>query len=462
VIIDRIFTPGLAQVAYLVADETAREVAVIDPRRDVQIYVDWAAERDFTITAVLETHIHADFVSGSIELARATGAPIYASWLSEQSFAHIPLSDRGAVAIGSLVLSGFWTPGHTPEHLSWLLVDPARGPNPVALFSGDSLFVGDVGRPDLLGPAETEALATRLYYTVNDRLGRLADEVIVYPGHTAGSSCGKKIGSAPQTTIGAERFGNYAFQARSRDSFVRMVLDDMPPAPAHYAVMKKVNRHGASLLADLPVPELLDPAHVESRAANGAAIIDARPAAEFSAGHIPGAVAVGLGGSFVAWMGWLAPYDRDVILVLPGDERLDEAVTDLRRIGIDRVAGYLGGGMRAWEDAGKPIARLEPITVGELAERLRERKPPQVLDVRSGDEWRSGHIAEAVHCFAGEIATGDNPPLDPDAEIATICTTGYRATFAASLLERCGYRNLVNVTGGMDDWQQAKLPVVRA
>ena len=231
-ILDRVYTPGLAQVAYLVADETAGLVAVIDPRRDVECYLDWAAERGLRIAAILETHVHADFVSGARELAAATGAPIYASRLGEQSFFHEPVGDSDEVAVGRLRLRALWTPGHTPEHLAYLLIDPDRGPDPVALFSGDALFVGEVGRPDLLGAEETQRLAGQLYHTVVDRLSRLEDDVVVYPGHTAGSACGKKIGAAPQTTMGQEKRFSYAFQARAKDAFVRMVLAGMPKPPS--------------------------------------------------------------------------------------------------------------------------------------------------------------------------------------------------------------------------------------
>jgi len=458
-IIDRIFTPGLAQVAYLIADESAREVAVIDPRRDVDAYVDWATERDFRITAILETHIHADFVSGSLELAARTDAPIYASWLGEQTFAHQPVADRGIIPIGSLVLNAFWTPGHTNEHLAYLLIDPGKGPNPVALFSGDSLFVGEVGRPDLLGADKIEELATKLYYTVMDRLCLLHDDVLVYPGHTAGSSCGKKIGEAPYTTIRGERIANYAFQARSRDSFVRMVLDGMPPAPTYYPELKRINLHGAPLLKDLPAPAPLDPEQVAGAAASGAVIIDARPFLEFGAGHIPGSVAAGLDSNFVTWMGWLAPFDKDLILVLQSDDLLDDAVVQLRRIGLDRIAGWLAGGMEQWIDSGRAIERLPQTTVPALADRLADDLGTLVLDVRSDEEWNSEHIPGAVHLYAGDIARGANPPLPTDAEITVICGSGYRSSFAASLLRQRGYTNLINVDGGMETWNERKLAI---
>ena len=246
-IIDRVYTPGLAQVAYLVADEAAKVAAVIDPRRDIEAYLEWAAMRELRIEAALETHVHADFVSGARELAAATGATIYASRRGNQEFPYHPLDDWDEVAVGRLRLRAFWTPGHTPEHLGYLLIDPAAGPDPIALFSGDVLFSGEIGRPDLLGSAQIQELANQLYDTVANRLSRLPDEVVVYPGHTAGSPCGKKIGDAPQTTIGQEKRFNYAFQVRNKDEFVRTVMEGMPGPPAYYPTMKRVNKAGPVL-----------------------------------------------------------------------------------------------------------------------------------------------------------------------------------------------------------------------
>lgn len=462
-ILDRVFTPGLAQVAYLVADDAAGEVAVIDPRRDIDVYVAWAAEHHLRITAILETHVHADFVSGARELAAATGAPISVSRLGEQAFPHRPLDDGDEVRIGDLRLRALWTPGHTPEHLAFLLIDPAQGDDPVALFSGDALFVGEVGRPDLLGEAETQRLARLLYRTVTDRLTRLDDAVVVHPGHTAGSACGKKIGAAPQTTMGQEKRFNYAFQARSEDAFVRMVLAGMPQPPTYYPVLKRVNKAGPPLLRDLPDGEALTPDQVAAGQDAGMLVIDARDPAAFGAGHVPGAVSAGLGANFTTWMGWLAPYDRDLVLILDDDARFAEARTELRRIGLDRVAGFLAGGMAAWRSAGRSVATLPQVSVRDLARRL--DGPVNglvVLDVRNDDEWAGGHIPGARHRFAGEIATGAAAPIDGATDVAIICGSGYRSSVAASLLQARGVAGLMNVVGGMATWRDAGLPATEA
>ncbi|MER3437239.1 MAG: MBL fold metallo-hydrolase, partial [Chloroflexota bacterium] len=388
-ILDRIFTPGLAQVAYLVADETTGDVAVIDPRRDIEAYLDWAATRGLRITAILETHVHADFVSGARELAAATGAPIYASRLGQSEFPHHPLDDGEVISVGQLQLRAFWSPGHTPEHMSYLLVDPAQRPEPLALFSGDLLFVGEVGRPDLLGEQHTQRLAEQLYETFAHRLAPLPDDVIVYPGHTAGSSCGKKIGDAPHTTLGQERRFNYALQPAalaSKEAFVTAVLSGMPVPPTYYPTMKRVNKAGPALLSEVPAGQLLTPDDVERRLAAGALAIDARSPQAFLQGHIPGSYFAGNDPDFVNWAGWLAPYGRELILIVDDEARFAEARTELRRIGLDTVAGYLKGGMDAWRASGRAVASVPEITPPALHDRLTTSRDVVVLDVRSADE----------------------------------------------------------------------------
>ena len=458
-IVDRIFTPSLSQVAYLVADEAAGLAVVIDPRRDVQAYRDWADERGLRISAILETHVHADFVSGGKELSELTGAPLYASRLGDQAFPHHPLDDGEDIAIGSLVLRAFWTPGHTPEHMSYLLFDLAQGDDPIAVFTGDALFVGDVGRPDLLGAARTGELVAQLYPTITQRFATLPDATLVYPGHTAGSSCGKKIVDAPDSTIGTERRTNYAFQPATAESFAEAVLGNMPPAPTYYPELKRVNKVGPADTASLPDGGPLSAAAVKALREDGALVVDARGPAAFGEGHIPGAIAVGWGPNFLAWMGWLAPYERDLVFVIDDPEQFADLRLELRRIGLDRVAGYLQGGMEAWHAAGYPAEMLEQASVSDLAARRAEPSPLPVLDVRGDDEWRQGHIGGAEHVFAGALAQGAEVPFGPDETFAVICGTGYRSSVAASLLQARGYTRLINIMGGMTAWSEAGFPV---
>ena len=464
-IIDRVYTPGLAQVAYLVADEAAGEAAVIDPRRDIGAYTDWAAARGFRIVAILETHVHADFVSGAQELAAATGATVYAGRIGGTAYPHVALDDGDEIRVGGLTLRAFWTPGHTPEHMSYLLFDPARGPDPVALFSGDVLFVGEIGRPDLLGTGELESLAEQLHETVGFRLAALPDAVTVYPGHTAGSPCGKKIGDAPTTTIGQERLANYAFQpgvVASAARFAETVMAGMPQPPAYYPTMKRVNKLGPAPLADLPAGEPLSPTEVADRQAAGALVLDTRGPEAFAAGHVPGSVFAGLGPSFAIWAGWLTPYGRDVVLVTDGPEPYAAARADLWRIGVDRVVGYLDGGVAAWQAAGRPLATVATMAVGDLARELgRPDSDVAVLDVRDRSEWEQERAPGAAHWFAGEIAQGRLPVLPVGKRVALLCGSGYRSMVAASLLQAAGATDVVNVLGGIGAWEAAGLPVER-
>lgn len=455
---ERIFTPGLAQVAYLIADEAAGVAAIIDPRRDVGTYLDWAAAHRVRIVAALETHIHADFVSGARELA-AMGATVYTSRIGSVAYTDVPLDDDDEVTIGSLRFRALATPGHTPEHLAFLLFDPAVGSQPVALYSGDALFVGEVGRPDLLGEAETQQLARQLYHTVTNQLATLDDMLVVYPGHTAGSACGKKIGDAPFTTIGQEKVTNYAFKARSEGAFVAMVLTGLQTPPTYYPVLKRLNKEGTPLLRDLPDGVPLTPTHIARSVAGNGVVIDARTEDDFGAGHLPGALFAGLGANFSAWMGWLAPYDRDLILVLTHEGQFADAQTELRRIGLDNVVGYLAGGIETWRDEGLGLETLPQVSPCDLATRMASgANGLAALDVRSDDEWKAGHIKGAMHCFAGEIAQGIAPTSGEEQPLALVCGSGYRSSVVASLLHERGYRHLVNVRGGMEAWEAANLP----
>jgi hydroxyacylglutathione hydrolase len=307
----------------------------------------------------------------------------------------------------------------------------------------------------LLGPEAQQALISQLYETVQQRLQSLPDAVVVYPGHTAGSPCGKQIGNAPQTTMGQEKAVGYAFNQPDRETFMRVVMAGMPQPPAYYPVMKRVNKVGPTLLRDLPAGKSLSATDVAARQVAGALLIDARPVDRFAQGHIPGAVSVALGPNFAIWAGWLTPYDREIVLILDEDEQYEDARTELRRIGIDAVAGYLTGGMTAWQAAGKPIERLETIPARALASRL---SAYTVLDVRDRTEWEGGHIPGAINAPAGDLAQGAAVPVNGSGTVAVICGTGFRSVLAASLLQQRGNHDVVQVEGGMNAWRAAGLP----
>lgn len=458
-IVDRVFTPGLAQVAYLIADESTGNVAVIDPRRDVQVYLDWAAERNFRINAILETHVHADFVSGAVELHRATGAPIFASVLGDQEFDYEPLRDGSRIAVGRLVLEARWTPGHTPEHVVFLLFDPDSSESPQAMFSGDLIFAGEVGRPDLLGEAHTAQLAFQLFETLTHRVADLPDDLLIYPGHTAGSACGRKIGAAATTTLGAERAGTYAWQFTDADAFVAGIMDEMPAPPPYYPRMKVVNRVGPALLAELPDGAAMSADRVAAAIADGAVVIDARSDESFDRAHIRGSFYAGSSSDFVAWVGWRAPYDKPVVLVLDDDTDYSAFVTELRRIGIDSVAGYLEGGIDTWIANGGGVDRLEVLSPEAFQEMLRTSDCATVLDVRSREEWKTGHIENSRNAFAGDISAGAPVDVGADELVMLTCASGYRSRVAASMLQSCGVSRIVQLDGGMDAWDGAGLPV---
>ncbi|HLI52004.1 MAG TPA: rhodanese-like domain-containing protein [Thermomicrobiaceae bacterium] len=455
--VERFVTEGIALVSYVISDEGQRSALLIDPSRDVEQYLDYAAARGLTFAGVLETHVHADFASGSLEFAHRAGVPIYASRLGQLEFQHVPIDDGQRIRFGEAELEAFFTPGHTPEHMSYLLFEESRDPRPTAMFSGDLLFVGEVGRPDLLGPKETEALTQQLYESLFQRLPGLPAGLIVYPGHGAGSSCGRSIGDAPYTTLGQERLTNYALQPRTFQEFRHVILDDMPPAPNYYPVMKWLNKIGPPLLESLRPGEALDVERFDEAISQGGVIIDTRTNVDFARAHIPGSISIGLGPNFAPWSGWLAPYEQSILLVLNDDEQYAGARDKLRLIGLDTVTGYLSGGLPAWESSGRETQSFEAIGVDELHSRLKTGDL-QLVDVRSDDEWKVGHIKGAEHRFAGAFVKDADAYVSGDEPIALICGSGYRSSVVASLLNSRGRQDVINVIGGMEIWTSAGYP----
>lgn len=458
-IIERVYTDGLAQVAWLLGDVDSGQAVVIDPRRDPQIYVDIANDHGLRIVATLETHIHADFVSGVLELQKLTGADIYVARQGDYRFNHIPLDPGDILPFGGIRLRAYHTPGHTPEHLSYLLYTTSNDTEPVGIFTGDALFVGEVGRPDLLGEDEQERLLQQLYQSVTQKFASLPDHVTVYPGHGAGSACGKNISDEPTSTIGQERISNYAFHARSLDEFRGAVMTNMPPAPTYYPVLKRINQKGAPPFENAQTGGPVAPERIEQVLSEGGVVVDVRSPYEFAAGHIPGTMSIGEGSSFVDWMGWVAPYDKPLYFVLPSDDDYRNITTDLLRIGVDEIGGYLQGGVDAWTASGRELDSYPVVTVDELRDELSQRDDLQVVDVRSPDEWESGHIEGAHHAYLGSLIAGDTT-LPQDGTLAFVCGSGYRANIGASVARLRGYQSVMNVDGGMSDWQEKNYPVV--
>lgn len=441
----RFFDEGLAQASFLIGcDRTGRGV-VVDPRRDASIYAAAAAQSGVTIAASIETHVHADFVSGARELA-AKGADVYAGPGSDLEFAHHAVSDGETLRVGDIVITFLHTPGHTPEHVCLLAEQSGQ---PTRLFTGDLLFVGAVGRPDLLGSELTRRLAFDLFDSLN-RVMALDDNVEVHPGHGAGSLCGAGIGREPSSTIGRERRQNALLQYRDRDAFVKAVLDDLPETPPYFARMKKVNRTGPDVLGLVdasPRIAAIKPAAAAALAADGAIIADLRPAGAFAGGHPDGAINLGFGTKVGYWAAWVIPADSHVILLADEPAHVQDAATQLLRVGLDRIDGSLAGGYEAWIGAGLPVASFEQISAADLRARAGDRQL-QLLDVRSPREYHADHIEGSVNVPVGDVPERARQ-LSADGTFATICEGGYRSTLAASLLAREGIAHIVNVVGGM-------------
>jgi glyoxylase-like metal-dependent hydrolase (beta-lactamase superfamily II)/rhodanese-related sulfurtransferase len=447
----------LAHASYMIGSNG--EAAVVDPRRDVDSYIDEAREQGFEIKHVIETHLHADFVSGHRELAHRTGAKIYFGAKAGAKFEHVPVREGDEIRMGDVSLRFLETPGHTPESVSILVVDRSVSDVPKAVLTGDTLFIGDVGRPDLLGAKmSAQELAGMLYDSLHGKLLALPDSVEVYPAHGAGSLCGRNISSETSSTIGQQRQFNYALRPMPKEDFVRLMTTDLPEAPAYFARDVAINRDGASDLAVLPDPAALEPGDVAALQKKGAVVLDTRPAAQYGAGHVPGSLHIGLSGQFASWAGALISPGAPIILVSEEEEQVREARTRLARVGIENVSGYLAGGILEWHRAGMPLATIEQIGVEELDARVREGSAGRVLDVRRPVEWQAGHIPQATHAPLNTLAQ-TAATLPKDQPVAAICAGGFRSSIATSILEQQGFTKVTNVVGGMAAWKNANLEV---
>jgi hydroxyacylglutathione hydrolase len=453
------FADGISQLSYLIGDDSDGTAAVIDPRPDVDAYLDEAQRREVSITHVFETHIHADFMSGSRELAERVGAAkIYCSHEggAEYGFEHEGIRCGDEFTFGDTLLKVRGTPGHTPEHLSFVLAERDRADFPWGAVTGDSLFVGSAGRPDLLGDEATEELTEKLYHTLRDIYLGFDDSLVVYPGHGAGSACGANIGERPMSTIGYERRFNEFLQIEDFEQFRRFVLEGAPPVPAHYPRLKKVNAGGPPPLGHLPACPGLPVREFRRQAeSDEVQVVDVRSMHAFGGGHIPGAMNIGGNRPELSvWSGDLLDPDLPILLVLEEDFDLPRIVTLLWRTGFTRFAGYLVGGMKMWQNAGLPLKKIPQMTVHEL----RHDDRAQRLDVRSPDEWSQGHIPGATHHCVSRLRERA-PELDRSRPVATYCASGYRASLAASLLQRFGFEDVRNVPGSWKAWTSARYPV---
>jgi hydroxyacylglutathione hydrolase len=459
VIFETVRTDGLAHLSYLIGDRSSGRAAVIDPRRDVDVYLELARQHCLTITHAVETHIHADFVSGSRELAARTGkARVYVSVEdgAHYGFAHEPLRDGSRIDLGLIRLTAVHTPGHTPEHMAYLATERE---NPWGFFSGDFLFADSVGRPDLLGAAQTPGLARALFRSIRTALAPLPDAVPLYPGHGAGSPCGANICDR-QSTIGHERRHNPALQFTDESAFIDWVLGTAPPMPRYYPRMKKINAQGPEVLSGLPAVEWLEPSAFRRRLAAGdVQLIDNRTMRAFGGGHIAGAWNIGPRPELSLWAGWMLDEALPIALVLPHDRDLPEVLRQFLRVGFTRFAGCLKGGMDAWVMAGLPVQGMAQLPVQELNQLLPSHDF-QLLDVRTPHEWDKGHLPGARYLFLGELPEKLRD-LNPDKPVVVYCASGYRSSLAASLLQANGFSKVRNVPGGYAAWTAAGFPVVK-
>jgi glyoxylase-like metal-dependent hydrolase (beta-lactamase superfamily II)/rhodanese-related sulfurtransferase len=445
----------LSQASYFLASEGV--AAVVDPQRDIELYVEEARANGFRIEYIIETHLHADFVSGHRELAGRTGAKIYLSAKADAGFPHVPVNDGDLLEFGKCRLKFLETPGHTMESICILVSDLEKSPEPFAVLTGDTLFIGDVGRPDLSPGLSPQELAGLLYDSLHTKLLTLDDSVAVYPAHGAGSLCGRQMRSARSSTIGEEKLSNYALRPSTREEFVSLLTSDLPERPAYFTADVELNRGGAVPVTALASMSPLTPEEVLSRQQAGAVVLDTRPAQEFGAAHIPGSLQIGLGGQFASTAGILVGVGPEVVLVAEDDKSLEESRLRLSRVGIDHVTGYLDGGLANWVRAGMPVGTVPQISAEELNRMVRDHERVQVVDVRQPSEWGQGHVPGATLVPLGALRT-ELGNLDTEVPIVVHCKGGYRSSIAASILKHAGFRDVFNLTGGFDAWRAFRLP----
>ena len=443
----------LAHASYLIGSDG--EAAVVDPQRDVDQYVAEAEARNLRIKYIVETHLHADFISGHRELAARTGAQIIFGKEAKASISHLAVKDGDELTVGEVRLRILETPGHTPESICILISEaatPEDAPAP-KLLTGDTLFIGDVGRPDLAGGKglTPQMMAAMMYESLHEKILKLDDAVEVYPAHGAGSMCGKNLSTETSSTIAHQRKFNYALQPMTKDQFVAMMTTDLPEAPAYFSTDAEINRSGAEALDHLPQPLAISPAAVQEASQHGCVVLDVRTAAEFG---------VGLGGQFASWAGSLIPMSAPIVIVANSEAQVEEAQVRLARVGLERITGYLAGGVDGWQAAGFKVAQVRQISVAELKEMLASNPELQLIDVRRPTEYKSGHAPGAITAPLAKFReTFLSLSLNPDLPSAIICAGGYRSSAATSIAQQLGFTRLLNVIGGTKAWIDAGYPI---
>lgn len=456
-VFERILTEGLGDLSYLIGDDESGLAAVIDPRADVAIYEKLAQQHKVSIKHILQTHIHEDFLSGAVALShRVGGAVLHMRHVDDiPAYDHDEIHDGDRLELGSVILTARATPGHTPEHTSYLVSEKKRAKDPYAVFTGGSLLVNAAGRSDLLGPEAAQRLIVEQFHTLYSFYLGLPDGVIVHPTHGHGSPCGADIGDRLSSTIGYERRFNPFLQHPNAEDFKRYAFSQLSAKPTYYGRLKEENTAGYLHPHLPPVPAL--PVEKFKAAASGgnAVVVDVRDLHAFAGGHIPNALNIGGLPELSIWAGWMLDVRKDILLVMSNDEDLERIVSLFVRTGFTRFAGYVVGGMKAWADAGMPISMITIMPIHQL-----KNRPDHgcLIDVRSAEEWAKGHIPGAIHIFLPELPTKIKT-LDKTTPVTTYCATGYRASIAASLLKAAGFEHVENVPGSWTAWCKAGFPV---
>lgn len=457
-----IYDTSLAQGSYLIGCQAKGEAIVIDAKRDVDTYLEIAKENNLTITHITETHIHADFLSGSRELAEITGAQLYLSdeggpdWQYE--FPHKGLKHSDKIKVGNLTLEVIHTPGHTPESISFLLTDHPATDEPVMIFTGDFVFVGDIGRPDLLEKAAgltgtQEKGAHEMYQSVQG-FSKLPPHIQVWPGHGAGSACGKALGSVPSSTVGYEKIRNWAFRFESdEEGFVQYLLEGQPEPPKYFAMMKKLNKIERPLLTEVPKHPKLSETEFLQKYIDGIKVIDTRNKVEFAKGFIPGSINIQNTKSLSTWAGWLLNYDEDFVIVA-AEEEMDEITRKLMRIGLDRIAGFIP----KVDFEGIELQKSDVIDIEEFKMYL-SKEEVQIVDVRGKTEYEEGHVEGAENVFVGTLQQNLDK-ISKERQVVIHCQSGDRSAIAYSVLRRNGFNNVKNYSGGMKEWREKENPVI--
>ena len=449
--IEHFFLGCLAHASYLVGSEGV--AAVIDPQRDVEIYLESARQHGWQIEHIIETHLHADFVSGHHELAERTGAQIYLGDGSGAAFPHNSVKDGDSIQFGNCRFDFLQTPGHTTESVCIVMTDLGDRGRPKAIFTGDTLFVGDVGRPDLSATHTPQELAALLYSSLHHKLLKLSDDTQIYPAHGAGSLCGRQMSAERSSTIGRERLTNYALQAKSCEEFVHLLTDGLPPRPEYFGRDVELNRRGASALAQIPPPAPVRAPEVFKLQAEGAIVLDTRPAMQFAVAHVPGSMHIALSGQYASWAARILGLDKRIILVGEDADHLRESQMRLARVGIENVKAYLEDGIAGWLTGGYALDYIPQISVQEFSDLLeKEKDHVAVLDVREPGEVEAGAIKNSIRIPLGQLQNRTNE-LDSGKLIVVHCKGGYRSSIATSILRRAGYRDIANLTGGYDAWR---------